>query len=565
LHGKRITFAPLFLFFEMQEQKPYGRLKVWTPLLFAIVMIFGMILGFNLRDSLRNKRDITTIIERNDRLEQIIDLINEKYVDSVNTNLLYEDAVTGILSHLDPHTVYIPADELQSVNEELEGSFFGIGVEFAIVQDTIQVTAVIPDGPASKVNIEVGDQIIKVGDSLVAGTQITSERIIKMLRGKEHSKVPVTMRSPFTHLKRNVIIERGSIPLYSIDASFKLDDSTGYIRINRFSATTYDEFTKALETLLQKRITRLVVDLRQNPGGYLDAATEIADDFLSGDKMIVYTQGRKSQRMEYDAGTNDLFEKGKLAVLVDESSASASEILAGAIQDWDRGVIIGRRTFGKGLVQEQYDLGDGSAMRLTIAKYYTPSGRSIQRSYAKGKEAYAQDITRRFENGELTNADSVFTTPDTMKYYTDHKRIVYGGGGIIPDILVPYDTTRYNNALLSLAYSEQFRNAVINYYLHNQQTLKKFTTAESFIKSFDVQQMKTWVIASLPEDVKNNFKHLSLNEKASKYLELQLEAQLAKILFKTSGYYQVLSTDDRVLSKAIQSLSAKEYYSIIGR
>ena len=304
------------------DERRAGRLKVWTPLLFSVIMIFGMVLGFNLRDSLRNKRNITTVLERNDRLEQIIDLINEKYVDSVNSNSLYNDAVNGILQHLDPHTVYITKEELQSVNEDMEGSFFGIGVEFAIVKDTIQVTAVVPDGPASKVNIEVGDQIIKVNDSIVAGAKITSERIINMLRGKEHTKVPVLIHSPLSDRNRNVIIQRGSIPLYSLDASFMLDNTTGYIRLNRFSATTYEEFTEALKDLKKKGMTNLLLDLRQNPGGYLDAATSIADDFLEGNKLVVYTEGRKSQRQEYDAGVTNLFEKGKLAVLVDESSST---------------------------------------------------------------------------------------------------------------------------------------------------------------------------------------------------------------------------------------------------
>src|SRR5690606_14460643 len=283
----------------MNEHKA-GGLKVWTLLLFSAVMIFGMVLGFNLRDSLRNKRDIVTVLERNDRLEQIIDLINEKYVDTVNINALYNDAVNGILSHLDPHTIYITKEDLQSVNEDMEGSFFGIGVEFAIIKDTIQITSVIDNGPAAKVNLEVGDRIIKVGDSVVAGTHITSDRIIKMLRGKENTNVPLVIHSPLSQRTRNVTLQRGSIPLYSLDAHFMLDEQTGYIRINRFSATTYDEFTEALKELTDKGMNSLILDLRQNPGGYLDAATSIADDFLSGDKLIVYTEGRKAKRMEYD-------------------------------------------------------------------------------------------------------------------------------------------------------------------------------------------------------------------------------------------------------------------------
>lgn len=546
----------------MEERRPEGRLKVWTPLLFSLVMIFGMVLGFNLRDSLRNKRDIVTVLERNDRLEQIIDLIKEKYVDSVNTNALYDDAVTGILSHLDPHTIYIPADELQSVNEDLDGSFFGIGVEFSIIKDTIQVTSVIPSGPASKVNVEIGDQIIKVGDSLVAGTHITSDRIIQMLRGKEHSKVPVTVHSPLTDRTRKLMIERGSIPLYSLDADFMINPTTGYIRINRFSATTFEEFTKAMKALLQKGMKNLVLDLRQNPGGYLDAASSIADDFLDSTKMIVYTKGRTSKRVEYDAGDENLFEKGKLIILVDESSASASEILAGAVQDWDRGLIVGRRTFGKGLVQEQYELEDGSALRLTIAKYYTPSGRSIQRSYAKGRESYSEDFIKRYESGELTRKDTTLAT-DTTQYYTAHKRVVHGGGGITPDIIVPYDTSRYNNALLTFVFSETFRNAILQYYLKNQESLKSYKDMDDFIQHFDANQMKDIITKNLPEAAQKTIAKLSMNTQADAFIKLHMKAQLARILFNSNGYYRVLATDDRVLNAALKALNTDEYSRLI--
>lgn len=546
------------------NERNAGGLKVWTPLLFSLVMILGMVLGFNLRDSLRNKRNIVTVLERNDRLEQIIDLINEKYVDTVNVNALYDDAVNGILSHLDPHTIYITKDNLQSVNEDMEGSFFGIGVEFSIVKDTIQITSVVDNGPAAKVNMEVGDRIIKVGDSTVAGTNITSDRIIKMLRGKENSKVPLLIHSPLSNRTRSVTLQRGSIPLYSLDAAFMLDKQTGYMRINRFSATTYNEFTKALKELVGKGMTNLILDLRQNPGGYLDAATSIADDFLSGDKLIVYTEGRKSMRIEYGAGVTDLFEKGKLAVLVDESSASASEIVAGAIQDHDRGIIIGRRTFGKGLVQEQYNLEDGSALRLTIAKYYTPSGRSIQRTYAKGKQAYAEAYAKRYETGELTGGDTV-NIGDTTKYYTDHKRVVYGGGGIDPDIYIPYDTLKYNTTLLNLIYSESFRNAVLNYYIKNQTELKKIADVDEYIKMYSVEDMRVMILTALPKDMQAGMNKLIQKPAMSGFIDLQMKAQLAKILFKNTGYYAVLATQDHMIKKAAQTIESDEYSKVIGR
>lgn len=546
-------------------QANQNRLKVWLPLLFSLVMIIGMVLGFNLRDSLRNKRDIQTVIERNDRLEQIIDLIKEKYVDTINTNLLYKDAVGGILSHLDPHTVYIAAEQLQSVNEDLEGSFFGIGVEFSILKDTIQVTAVVEDGPAERVGVETGDQLIKVGDSVVAGVNITSERIISMLRGKQYSKVPVMLKSAATGKMKNVIIQRDAIPLYSVEASIMLNANTGYIKINRFSATTFDEFVKAMDSLKAEGASSLILDLRQNPGGYLDAATSIADEFLDDQKLIVYTQGKNSKRREYKAEDPGMFEKGKLAILVDEGSASASEVLAGAIQDWDRGVILGRRTFGKGLVQEQFELGDGSALRLTIAKYYTPSGRSIQRSYANGREAYAEDYAQRYESGELTGIDTTEERADTIKYYTADKRIVYGGGGITPDIYVPYDTSRFNNNLMNIIFSEEFRNTLWYYFMNHRAALKKYTSVAMYKNQFNVQDLEMSYLNSLPKEMNKRVQRAFRNKESKYYFELQLKAQLARFLFRDNGYYSVFTTGDHMVQKALDVFKTDVYSKTIGR
>lgn len=547
----------------MNEQQKPGSVKVWAPLAFSIVLIAGMVLGFNLRDSLRKKRDIQAVIERNDRLEQVIDLINEKYVDTVNINALYKDAMTGILSHLDPHTVYIPADELDAINEDLEGSFFGIGVEFSIIRDTIQVTSVIEDGPASRSGVETGDQLIKVGDSVVAGTGITSERIIKMLKGKQYSRVLVTLKQHGGQQKV-VTIKRDVIPLYSVEASIMLDSITGYIKINRFSATTYDEFVKALTSLQKQGMQQLVLDLRQNPGGYLNAATSIADEFLGGNKLIVYTKGKHSLRTEYRTGSENKFENGRLAVLVDENAASASEILAGAIQDWDRGIIIGRRTFGKGLVQEQYDMDDGSALRLTIAKYYTPSGRCIQRSFAKGKEAYSEDFVHRFETGELTGFDTT-ALADTTKYYTSQKRVVYGGGGIKPDVYVPYDTGKLSNGLLNLLYSDDVKNVVWDYFLRNKAVLDKYASVKVFDHYFDGGQLVKSYLNVLQPHVRIAAGKILKVPYNDSFFRLQMKAQLARILYRNNGYYTVSLKDDNVARKALQILHSKNYSSIISR
>ena len=547
----------------MNERRSPG-LKVWTPLLFSVIMVFGMVLGFNLRDSLRSKRSIQAIIERNDRLEQLIDLINERYVDSVNTNVLYEDAIDGILKHLDPHTVYISADELQAVNEDLEGSFSGIGVEFSIVRDTIQVTSVVEDGPAEAAGVEIGDQLIKVQDIVVAGAGITSDSIVHMLRGKEHSQVAVTLRSSMTGNEKQTVIERGSIPLYSVEASILLDQQTAYIKINRFSATTYEEFAKALRSLKAQGAKSLILDVRQNPGGYLEAATMIADEFLDDEKLIVYTQGRKSARTEYKASKPGMFETGALVILVDEGSASASEILAGAVQDWDRGAIIGRRTYGKGLVQEQYEMEDGAALRLTIAKYYTPSGRSIQRSYVNGKEAYAHDVADRFGSGELTGADTL-AIADTFKYYTSQSRTVYGGGGIMPDIHVPYDTAKLNRELLNVLFSGTFRNMLWDYFVKNNADLRQYKTVAEFSRTFSTDDLFSDVFRNTPKEQKARFNQVLSNPESRAYLETQLKAQLARFLFRNNGYYVIQTSGDPVVQKALSTLRSGKYSTLIKR
>jgi carboxyl-terminal processing protease len=538
------------------------RLTVWTPLLFSLILILGMILGFDLHDTLRNKRNLGTVITRNDRLEEIIGLVKEKYVDTINSNLLYKDAISGILKSLDPHTVYIPSDELQGVNDDLDGGFSGIGVEFAILRDTIEVTSVIENGPAGNAGVETGDQMIKVGDTLVAGMGITSDRIIHLLKGKRHSNVYVTFRRSSNGLLKQLPITRDIIPLYSVDASILLDSVTGFIKINRFSATTYDEFNKALKKLLALGAKQLIIDLRENPGGYLDAATSIADDLLEGNKLIVFTKGIHTPKTEYKTGDKGAFEKGRLAILVDESSASASEILAGAIQDWDRGVIIGRRTFGKGLVQEQYDLPDGAALRLTVAKYYTPSGRCIQRSFAKGREEYMQEYEKRFESGELTGKDNT-TLADTTPFYTSNHRVVYGGGGIKPDVYVPYDTSRISAVLLDMIYSQELKTAIWDYFIHNRNTLK-YKDIDDFSESFNAQKEVTGHYLAMldPGARKGVLKELS-KPANDDYFKLQIKAQMARFLFHDNGYYAISAKDDNVVNKALDILNSSQYSQLI--
>lgn len=539
------------------------RFNIWTPLTFSVILILGILIGFQLNKYLANKRPISNAVERNDRLEEIIDIIGAKYVDSVSADSLYEDAVSGILKHLDPHTVYIPARDLASVTEDLEGNFKGIGVEFYILKDTLMITSVVKNGPSADAGIKTGDKILKVNDSSVIG--ITSESIISKLRGIEGSDVKLSLLRPSENRFLDVRVKRGVIPLFSVEASYMIDTETGYIRINRFSATTYREFMKALNTLLGQGMKQLILDLRQNPGGYLDAATAIADELIGGNKLIVYTQGRTSNKEEYMSGQKGKFEKGRLAVLVDEGSASASEILAGAVQDWDRGIVVGRRSYGKGLVQEQFELGDGSALRLTVARYYTPSGRSIQRPYDKGKEAYEHDFEERYHNGSLTGMDTTMPA-DTIRYFTEEKhRVVYGGGGIKPDIITPYETNPYANELYDLLASSILNNTVYEYYsLHNKE-LNVYTSFRQFDAGFRVTpQLMATLKANYGKDYAVQVGKVWHNARTQDFLQSRIKALLARMLFRSNGYYQQTNKDDKVVLRALGILRSREYAAIVG-
>jgi carboxyl-terminal processing protease len=542
------------------------RFNIWTPLTFSVILILGILIGFQLNKYLFNKRSIINDADRNDRLEEIIDVINAKYVDSVSTDSLYEDAISGILKHLDPHTVYIPARELASVTESLEGNFQGIGVEFHILNDTLMVTSVLKNGPSSDAGVLPGDKIIKVGDSVIAGIGINSDDIITKLRGLEGSIVNLKLYRPSNNEFIDLKVKRGTIPIFSLDAAYMLDASTGYIRINRFSATTYREFMKALNVLKKSGMKKMILDLRDNPGGYLDASTAIADELISGEKLLVYTQGRASEKEEYLSGQKGKFEQGELVVLVDEGSASASEVLSGAVQDWDRGVIMGRRTYGKGLVQQQFDMGDGSALRLTVARYYTPSGRSIQRSYSKGKEAYENDFEDRFTNGSLTSDDTL-TSSDTMRYFTKAlHRIVYGGGGIKPDIVVPYENNRYAGELYDLLSSDVLPNTIYNYFSMHAAEFAYYKTFAQFDKSFKINDV-------LLKALKYNFsvKYSTQSNKvwndapAMAILQNDIKATIARMLFRTNGYYQEINKDDNMIQRALKILNSNEYSAIVGR
>lgn len=488
-------------------------------------------------------------------------VISTFYVDTIQKSKLVENAITGMLNKLDPHSVYISSDEVQRMNEPLEGNFEGIGIQFNILQDTLLVVNPIPGGPSEEVGVRAGDRIIYVNDTLVAGVNLTNKIVFQKLRGKKGTIVTVKIARMGTPKLIEFSITRDKIPIFSMDAANMLTSDIGYIKLNRFSATTHDEFLQGIEKLKKQGMKKLVLDLQGNGGGYLQTATKIADEFLSKDHLIVYTKGQNSPEHKFTAIKRGVFENGKLVVLIDEGSASASEILSGAIQDWDRGVVIGRRSFGKGLVQRPFNLPDGSIMRLTTAKYYTPTGRLIQKSYEGGKEKYHDDLLTRYNHGELTNADSIHF-PDSLLYRTlINKRAVYGGGGIMPDIFVPLDTTTYSNYHRDLVAKGIVNKFILTYLDHNREQIKNnYIDIDNFINNFECSQPMLDSLINYGEknEITFNEKEFLLSKKS---IALQLKALLGRNLFSLSDFYRIINQDDKVIKQAIEILTDETAYN----
>lgn len=507
---------------------------------------------------LANAQDIKTVNSQADKFGSLLQLINYYYVDTVNTPKLTEEAIIAMLEKLDPHSIYISKNDLKAMNEPLEGNFEGIGVQFNILFDTITVVATIPGGPSEKVGIQAGDKIISIDGNNVAGIKIKNEDVIKKLRGTKGTKVLVTMQRRGVTEPLDFTITRDKIPLYSVDAVYMATPTVGYIKVNRFAQTTMDEFRAGLKKLKSAGMKDLILDLQDNGGGYLNMAFEMVDEFLNENKMIVYTEGIKSPKKTYSSTNKGGFEKGRLVVLVNEGSASASEIVSGAIQDWDRGLIIGRRTFGKGLVQNQYPLPDGSAVRLTIARYYTPVGRSIQRHYGEGTESYYKDLYGRFKHGELTNKDSIHF-PDSLKYITPNKRIVYGGGGIMPDIFVALDTTKNSTYFGSLIRKGVLNQFCFNYVDANRNELKKkYPDFASYKKNFIVDDafLNNLVAAGEKEGVKKEDEALN---KIKQEIQIQIKAIIARDLWKSDEFYEVFNDLNEIYLKALETFKTDSF------
>ena len=484
-------------------------------------------------------------------------MINNYYVDSVDCKKITEDAINGILSKLDPHSAYTNASETKKLTEPLAGSFDGIGVQFNILEDTLLVIQPVPKGPSEKVGILAGDRIISVNDTAIAGVKMSREEIMRRLRGPKGTTAHLgIIRSGIKDtLKFDVI--RDKIPVNSVDAAYMITSTIGLIRFNNFAQTTHDEIVEAIKKLKEQGMQDLILDLQQNGGGFLQAAADIASEFLAKGDMIVYTRGRSVPNQEFRSTGGGLFTEGKVAVLVDEYSASAAEILSGAIQDQDRGIVIGRRTFGKGLVQRPIDMPDGSMIRLTVAKYYTPSGRCIQKPYEKGdKLSYAKDVVNRYNKGELTNADSIHF-PDSLRYQTlREKRTVYGGGGIMPDYFVPLDTTKYSKCYRELSAKSVIINANLKYMDKNRKKLtKNYPDFEKFRSDFQIPED---VIATIYEEgEKQKITPANEEEKAktTDNIRLIMKALVARDLWDMSEYFSIIYENDEVVKKAIELLS----------
>jgi len=522
-------------------------------LIVFLAIISGVLLG-NLLSRRANGLGFSKLISHS-KIDELLSIINNQYVDTVNVKDLTEELMTDLTSKLDPHTVYIPASDLADVNSELEGSFSGIGVQFNIQNDTIMIVAVISGGPSDKVGLLAGDRIVRVNDSVFVGKKITNEKVMKKLRGKDGTKVKLGVRRHGTREILHYTITRGEIPVNSVDIAYMIEPQVGFIKVSKFAQTTYTEFLNAIATLRNQGAKKYIIDLRENSGGFMDQAINMVNEFLPGGRMIVYSKGKAYPRSEAKSDGKGSCIKQPIVVLIDEFSASASEIFSGAIQDNDRGLIIGRRSFGKGLVQQQMNLSDGSAIRLTVARYYTPSGRSIQKHYVKGDaKDYEMDIVHRYMHGEIDSKDSIHVA-DSLKFKTFGGRTVYGGGGIMPDIFVPRDTSEYTpylNKVINYGYLYQFAFQYVDKNRDKLRTMKTWQQMENYLTSKNL--INEFVAFSTTKGVVANQKQINISKR---FLLKQLNAYISRNILGDKGFYPLLYKDDKTVRSALESLKKK--------
>ncbi len=523
-------------------------------LIVFLSVFFGLLLG-NILALRSNGSGVFLGSRTHNKVDELLSIIDAQYVDTVNATEMTEEMMTDLILKLDPHSVYIPASDLENVNSELEGSFSGIGVQFNIQNDTVMIISVISGGPSEKVGLLAGDRIVKVNDSVFVGKKITNEKVMKKLRGPADSKVRLGIRRHGTREILYYSITRGQIPVNSVDIAYMIEPQVGFIRVSKFAATTYTEFLNALADLKNKGAKKYIIDLRENSGGFMEQAINMVNEFLPEGRIIVYSQGKSYPRSEAKSDGKGSCIQLPVVVLIDEFSASASEIFAGAIQDNDRGLIIGRRSFGKGLVQQQLNLTDGSAVRLTVARYYTPTGRSIQKPYVRGKsDDYEMDILNRYKHGEFDNKDSIHVA-DSLKYKTIGGRTVYGGGGIMPDIFVPRDTTEftpYLNKVINYGYLYQF---AFQYTDRNRAKLKSIKTWQSMDIYLSQQNLITeFVLFATSKGIVANWKEINISKKI---MLSQLKAYITRNSLGDAGFFPLLYKDDKTVKKALEQLKKK--------
>jgi carboxyl-terminal processing protease len=515
--------------------------NVWWPLSFSLVMIFGMWTGHALSKKIPEGGSFWSTPQKTS-VQEVIDLLEKKYVDPIGTDSLSEDAILTLLSKLDPHSIYIPSMHTAMVNEELKGHFEGIGVEYFIIDDTVHAARILKNGPSEKAGLLPGDKILKVDDSIVAGNSITNDKIRKLLRGVSGSKVTVTVLRGSENKK--ITITRGTIPRPAVDASYMIDEGIGFLHLNKFSQTAYEEMMASMEDLQKKGMKKLILDLRGNGGGLLEEAIEMADEFLEGNRLVLYTEGTHSPRTDYICKRPGLFEKGDLYILIDETSASAAEVIAGAIQDWDRGTLIGRRSFGKGLVQEPFMLSNGAQLRLTVSRFYTPSGRNIQKPFGKNAEDYNNEVFNRFHHIN----DSMKKDSANGKAYRTliKKRNVYGGGGITPDIIIPADTMMLPHPYNKVLGLESINKTMYAFLSAEGMQVTQFKNADDFASSFTVSP-------SLIERFQIYLKKqgLDLPPLPLAWLEERMKAVIALHLWQMSDYYKISNRQDPFVEKAV--------------
>lgn len=530
----------------------------YIALVIFLCVVTGLLLGnilarrANLRNNVASFSTLVKKLGKGSKVDELLNMVDAHYVDTIDVDQLTEDAMIYIMAELDPHSVYIPAADLANVNSELEGSFSGIGVQFNIQNDTIMIVAVISGGPSEKVGLMAGDRIVEVNDTAFVGKEVNNEKVMRKLRGPKNTKVKLGIKRHGTPEMLHYTITRGDIPITSVDIAYMIEPEVGFIRVNKFAATTYHEFLTGLADLRNQGAKKLIVDLRENSGGLMDQAVMMINEFLPRGQMIVYSEGKTYPRFDSRADGSGSFVNQPLVVLIDEFSASASEIFAGAIQDNDRGLIVGRRSFGKGLVQQQMGLSDGSAIRLTVARYYTPTGRSIQKPYEMGKtDDYELDLMNRYMHGEFDSQDSIHLA-DSLVYYTPKGRIVYGGGGIMPDVFVPRDTTGYTpyfTKVINYGYLYQF---AFQYTDKNREKLNVYKTWQEMETYLDKQNLlNDFVTFAETKSVNPNWKEIN---KSKRLIERQLKAYITRNILGEAGFFPLFYKEDPTVKRALEEL-----------